>query len=116
LNAKEMLAWVLLQIHNHHVLNLFFEGVRKSLANDTFENDVRAFERTYQSHLPEKTGQGPRVRGYQYKSEGPGETKKNAVPYTLLEDGRETNAEASLSNAAADAEDLENKGFAKKEE
>ena len=89
LNAKEMLAWVLLQIHNHHVLDLFFDGVRKSLANDTFESDVHAFERRYEPHLPEKTGQGPRVRGYQYKSEGPSEPKKNAAPYTMLEDGKE---------------------------
>ena len=115
LNAKEMLAWVLLQIHNHHVLDLFFEGVRKGIANDTFENDVQAFERRYESRLPEKTGQGPRVRGYQYKSEGPDERKKNAAPYTMLEDGKEKNAAGPLPDATADAEDFENQGFAEKD-
>ena len=28
LNAKEMLAWALLQIHNHHVMGQFFTGVK----------------------------------------------------------------------------------------
>lgn len=116
LNAKEMLAWVLLQIHNHHIMDLFFAGIRKSIANDSFESDVKDFERTYESLLPEKTGQGPRVRGYQYKSEGPGEPKKNAAPFTMLEDGKEKNAEGALSDVELDAGDLEQQGFAEKEQ
>lgn len=60
LAAKEMLGWVLLQIHNHHVMDLFFEGVRGSIARDMFDQDVLLFEKIYESHLPEKTGQGPR--------------------------------------------------------
>lgn len=60
LAAKEMLGWVLLQIHNHHTMDLFFAGVRTSIAQGTFDEDVLQFERTYESHLPEKTGQGPR--------------------------------------------------------
>ncbi|EME82010.1 uncharacterized protein MYCFIDRAFT_98244, partial [Pseudocercospora fijiensis CIRAD86] len=77
LSAKEMLGWILLQIHNHHIMDLFFASIRDSIVNDTFDHDVQAFERKYESKLPAKTGQGPRVRGYQYKSEGPGEAKKN---------------------------------------
>ena len=60
LMAKEMLGWVLLQIHNHHIMNRFFAGVRQSLSNESFEQDIMAFEKVYESRLPEKTGQGPR--------------------------------------------------------
>jgi queuine tRNA-ribosyltransferase len=116
LNAKEMLAWVLLQIHNHHVVDLFFTGIRQSIANGTFENEVLDFERRYEPLLPEKTGQGPRVRGYQYKSEGPGEPKKNAAPFTMLENGKEKNAEGALMDVEVDAEDLEEQVFAEKEQ
>lgn len=60
LSAKEMLAWVLLQIHNLRTLDRFFAGVRYSIANDSFEADVKAFTRTYEAQMPEKTGSGPR--------------------------------------------------------
>jgi queuine tRNA-ribosyltransferase subunit QTRTD1 len=69
LAAKEMLGWVLIQIHNHAVLSAFFAGVRASIEADTFDTDVTAFEAYYEPSLPEKTGQGPRVRGYQFRSE-----------------------------------------------
>ncbi|OAL43123.1 tRNA-guanine transglycosylase [Pyrenochaeta sp. DS3sAY3a] len=69
LAAKEMLGWVLIQLHNHAILSDFFSGVRKSIETGTFENDVAAFEAYYEPALPDKTGQGPRVRGYQFKSE-----------------------------------------------
>ena len=115
LNAKEMLAWVLLQIHNHHTLDLFFNGIRRSIANNSFEDDVRVFERQYESLLPEKTGQGPRVRGYQYKAEGPGEPKKNAAPFSMLDDGKEKNAEDSPPGFEARAEDMDKQGFAEKQ-
>lgn len=60
LNAKEMLAWTLLQIHNHHVTDNFFAAVRNSILNGTFAQDVETFERTYLSEFPTPTGQGPR--------------------------------------------------------
>ncbi|RMZ68261.1 hypothetical protein GMOD_00004477 [Pyrenophora seminiperda CCB06] len=69
LAAKEMLGWVLIQIHNHAILSAFFAGVRASIEQGTFDADVKAFEAYYVPALPEKTGQGPRVRGYQFKSE-----------------------------------------------
>ncbi|SMR56618.1 unnamed protein product [Zymoseptoria tritici ST99CH_1E4] len=84
LAAKEMLGWVLLQIHNHHIVDRFFAGIRESIARDTFDQDVFAFERAYESDLPDKTGQGPRMRGYQFKSEGPGEAKKNKPAFSEL--------------------------------
>lgn len=60
LSAKEMLGWVLLQIHNHEIMNKFFAGVRDSISRGTFEDDCSVFERFYEPELPAKTGQGPR--------------------------------------------------------
>lgn len=77
LSAKEMLGWVLLQVHNHEVLSNFFADIRASIIAGSFAADCLTFARTYESELPEKSGQGPRVRGYHYKSEGPFEQKKN---------------------------------------
>lgn len=60
LTAKEMLAWTLLQIHNHHVMDTFFAAIRESISRGTFEADTQTFQRTYVSELPKPTGQGPR--------------------------------------------------------
>lgn len=111
LNAKEMLAWVLLQIHNHHILDLFFSGIRRSIQNGNFEEEVQRFATVYEAKMPEKTGQGPRVRGYQFKSEGPGEPKKNAPPFQMLDEGKEKLAESNLPSADADAAELQEHGF-----
>jgi queuine tRNA-ribosyltransferase len=69
LAAKEMLGWVLIQLHNHAILSAFFAGIRTSVEAGTFDTDAAAFEAYYEPVLPEKTGQGPRIRGYQFKSE-----------------------------------------------
>lgn len=60
LSAKEMLAWTLLQIHNHHVMDRFFAGIRIGITGGTFEEEVKSFGRVYETELPERTGQGPR--------------------------------------------------------
>lgn len=60
LAAKEMTAWALLSIHNHHVMDRFFAGVRDSIQRGTFDADVQTFNRAYVSGLPAPTGQGPR--------------------------------------------------------
>ena len=60
LSAKEMLAWVLLQIHNHHVMDNFFQGVRASIAGSNFERDAQDFADAFEPTFPEFTGQGPR--------------------------------------------------------
>ena len=111
LSAKEMLAWVLLQVHNHHIVDRFFNGVRHSIAKDTFEEDKRAFEKYYEPELPSKTGEGPRVRGYQFKSEGKGEPKKNPKAYGRLDDAKEKFAEGIVPNPDINAKDLENAGL-----
>ncbi|KAH9882466.1 hypothetical protein J1614_000702 [Plenodomus biglobosus] len=88
LAAKEMLGWVLIQLHNHAILTTFFAGVRASIAAGTFEADVTAFEAYYESALPAKTGQGPRVRGYQFKSEAHA-TKDKKNPKAFRKFGEE---------------------------
>lgn len=114
LNAKEMLGWVLLQLHNHHIIDQFFAGARDSIHNGCFEGDRAYFRKIYAAELPAKTGQGPRVRGYQFRSEGKGGPRKNPVAYRPLDDGKGKLAEAVLPSPDADAEDLEQQGFAEK--
>ncbi|KAI9880911.1 MAG: hypothetical protein M1830_009979 [Pleopsidium flavum] len=114
LTAKEMLGWVLLQIHNHQVLDEFFAGIRRSIRSGTYAEDKEMFEKLYERRLPEKTGQGPRVRGYQFKSSGSGESKKNALAYKTLDETAENLADASLPSPSVEASDLEERGFGEK--
>ncbi|KAH8702116.1 tRNA-guanine transglycosylase family protein [Talaromyces proteolyticus] len=116
LSVKEMLAWTLLQIHNYHVMDLFFTNVRRSIANGTFEADSMAFERRYESSFPEQTGQGPRLRGYSSYVSKREEPKRNAPAYGRLNDALEKYAESQSSVATpdTDAEGLEEKGMGEK--
>lgn len=86
-NANEMLSWTLMQIHNHHVISRFFEGVRASLAEgqEVFEREAERFRRVYEAEIPRGTGQRPRVRGYHFKSMG-GDAKSNERPWVRLEE------------------------------
>lgn len=52
------------------------------------------------------------VRGYQFKSEGPGESKKNARAYHMLDEGEEKLEGSPLPSPNTDAKDLEDHGFA----
>ncbi|KAI1078629.1 tRNA-guanine transglycosylase [Whalleya microplaca] len=78
LNAKEMLGWTLLQIHNHHVMSDFFAGIRAALTAEpsTFEEGCDRFYRTYELDLPKGTGERPRARGFHLKTEA-GQPKIN---------------------------------------
>ena len=95
LQAKEMLGWTLLQIHNHHIAERFFGDIRRVLRDggvDAFDTATRTFAQRYQDNLPAGTGTRPRVRGYHFKSAvdqkkiNPGQwgrysdTKSNAAP------------------------------------
>lgn len=115
LSAKEMLAWTLLQIHNFHVIDAFFDGVRKSIADGNLEQKTLAFNRCYDTEMPKATGEGPRVRGYQTKSIGGGEPKKNKKAYGRLEEHARKIEEAesgiATPEAGVNAEDLERKGL-----
>ena len=51
LNAKEMLGWVLLQLHNYHIVDKFFIGTRKSTRNGSFEDDCVMFEKMYATEV-----------------------------------------------------------------
>ena len=116
LQAKEMLAWTLLQVHNHAMMDAFFMAVRASIENNTFDDDVKAFRHTYSAAMPEKTGEGPRTRGYQTKSVGGGEAKKNPKAYGRLNDAVQklAEAESDVATSTADAEDLQEHGFAQR--
>jgi queuine tRNA-ribosyltransferase subunit QTRTD1 len=129
LSAKEMLAWVLLQIHNHHVMEQFFAAVHTSITNGTFEKGRKAFDRYYEPELLITAGKGPRyvrypllrhsmltiyrVRGYQVKSVGRGEPKKNVKAFNKLDDMAEALAEAKAPSPDVDAEQLEDHGLGK---
>ncbi|KAK4122312.1 tRNA-guanine transglycosylase [Parathielavia appendiculata] len=100
LSAREMLGWTLLQIHNHAIMSAFFAGVRSMLAQGVaqegnFDEAVRRFTLAYEPEFPEGVGQRPRARGYQYKSVGGGEGRRNKPAWSKLdgkaqdeEDGR----------------------------
>ena len=86
LSAKEMLGWILIQIHNHAVLSTFFTSIRASIEAGTFDADVAAFEAYYEPQLPSKTGRGPRVRGYQFGSKEHAKVeKKNPKAFRKFE-------------------------------
>ena len=78
LNAKEMLGWNLLQIHNHHIMDKFFAGIRSELSKGVaqFEASRRAFSVAYDAEFPSGTGERPRARGYHFKAEA-GQDKIN---------------------------------------
>lgn len=109
LNAREMLAWTLLQVHNHHSLTGFFAGVRASLAAGTFEDDRRAFQRAYEPGFPAGMGTRPRARGYHFKSEGGDEPRNKPAfqPRARLDgDNRGKEVEEEEEKAVAVAERL----------
>ena len=112
LNAKEMLGWNLLQIHNHHVLNDFFATIRESLkrGEDHFEQLVKRFSATYETELPLGTGERPRSRGYHLKSEASHE-KINKPAWQEMNGAKTRLPLVPESNG----QDLADQGFAKKE-
>lgn len=102
LNAREMLAWTLLQVHNHHAVGELLAGVRASLAAGTFGADSAAFRRAYEAEFPAGMGTRPRARGYHFKSEG-GDKRRNPLTWNRLEGAGE---EKGDKNAAVFAERL----------
>ncbi|EPS34537.1 hypothetical protein PDE_09501 [Penicillium oxalicum 114-2] len=116
LRAKEMAAWALLQMHNHHVMERLFAGARASIARGTFDQDMQNFNRAYASDLPEQTGEGPRLRGYQMPAAGPNQPRRMPKVYGRLDDLSQKFAESQSSVATpdTDAEGLEKHGFAEK--
>ncbi|KAI1391597.1 tRNA-guanine transglycosylase [Hypoxylon trugodes] len=137
LNAKEMLGWTLLQIHNYHILDKFFEGIRSTISTEpsTFERDCELFFETYEAELPKGTGERPRARGYHFKTEG-GKPKINRPAWEKYGEGETedkalageiaglavTGATAEgvetpvIPDANTDAKDLDKKGFAEIDE
>ncbi|KAJ5223731.1 TRNA-guanine transglycosylase family protein [Penicillium chermesinum] len=116
LSAKEMSAWALLQIHNHHIIDLFFAGVRDSIQRGSFEEDVEIFNRAYASKIPDRTGQGPRLRGYQLPASAAHQPPRNPKAYGRLDDvvQKLAESESSVATPDTDSEGLEKHGFAEK--
>ncbi|KAG8529783.1 uncharacterized protein KY384_005264 [Bacidia gigantensis] len=112
LSTREMLSWVLLQLHNYHIMGEFFAQVRQSIMRHTFGEDKLAFGNAFEQKLPTKTGQGPRIRGYQTKSEGKGEPRQNPKAYRSLNEQSRKLSEAAPLSQTAGAVDLEQLGFA----
>ena len=60
------------------------------------------------------------MRGYQFKSEGPGEPKRNTPNFKPFEDGKTLNdgkevlADSALQRADANAAEMEKTGFAER--
>ncbi|KAK0356775.1 hypothetical protein LTR91_007589 [Friedmanniomyces endolithicus] len=109
--AKEMLGWVLLQIHNHHMIDVFFRDVRQSIADGKFDDFAEHFSRAHESSMPATTGQGPRVRGYQFRSEGRGEGKKNKAPFTRLDGANHQAVESALRDTTASVGESDEPGL-----
>ncbi|KAJ9504273.1 hypothetical protein H2202_000329 [Exophiala xenobiotica] len=118
LQASEMLAWTLLQIHNYTIIDSFFDSIRESIKQGTFVADMDSFCRAYEPELPKQTGQGPRVRGYQTKSVGGGEMRKNPKVYGKLDDQIQklAEAESGVATPDGDANEIEEHGLAKRVE
>lgn len=116
LQANEMLAWTLLQIHNFKIMDNFFASIRTSIECGTFTSDIDTFDRAYEPEMPKQTGQGPRVRGYQMKSIGGGEPRKNPKAYGRLDDQMEKvrESENGVTTPTGGAEELVEHGLAEK--
>lgn len=91
-------------------MSQFFKDVHASIENGTYEQDKQNFLYTYTTELPEQTGDGPRLRGYQFKSE-PGAQKANKPAFQSLSRGAD---EATAIPADVDSKQLEEIGFAEK--
>lgn len=104
LQAKEMLAWTLLQIHNYHVLDRFFSAIRNSIKAGTFASDHATFSKYYEAEFMAGEGKerGPRLRGYQIKSVGRGEDRKREKVWGRFEDSNATSGAQSPSAAGVE--------------
>ncbi|KAF4120225.1 queuine tRNA-ribosyltransferase [Geosmithia morbida] len=124
LNAREMLGWNLLQIHNHHVVDEFLKAIRETLRSgggagtgtSELEAASRRFEASYEPELPEGTGQRPRARGYHFKSQA-GQERYNKPSWQGLggvEPGQQV-SETPPPVPEGSGQTLAEKGFAQKE-
>ncbi|KAJ3947166.1 uncharacterized protein N0V96_003553 [Colletotrichum fioriniae] len=125
LNAKEMLGWTLLQIHNHQVMADFFAGIRATLAKGAaeFEEQSQRFVAAYEAELPQGTGTRPRARGYHFKGEANPSRINPPAWVDYAADGEGVAAKANGAPIAAEGTEtplvpdlgsleLEEKGFA----
>ncbi|KAL1836076.1 hypothetical protein VTJ49DRAFT_5611 [Mycothermus thermophilus] len=108
LHAREMLGWTLLQIHNHAVISSFFAGVRATIAEggaDALEQATKRFATVYEADFPEGMAERPRARGYQFKSVGGGEGKRNKPAWGKLGGNEDGNGEGKTEERGGEEED-----------
>ncbi len=89
LDAHEMLAWTLLQLHNHHVVAAFFAGIRRTLAAEGpagFRRRALRFQAVYEPDLPVGRATRPRARGYQVRVDGVVAARLNKPAWGRLQD------------------------------
>ncbi|KAF9883960.1 hypothetical protein FE257_002642 [Aspergillus nanangensis] len=115
LSAKEMLAWTLLQVHNYHTMDVFFSKIRESIQRGAFESDAQAFHRLYAAELPDRTGQGPRLRGHHVSASGPHQPRRNPRAWGRLDDLQFSESPSAVATPDTGADGLEERGFAEKE-
>ncbi|CAK7211192.1 hypothetical protein SBRCBS47491_001030 [Sporothrix bragantina] len=105
LDAREMLAWTLLQMHNHHVMTELFAGIRKTLETGgvaAFQEQARRFRIMYEPELPMGQGKRPRLRGYQVKTNGVVEAPLNKPQWGRLEDVKPAAAASVVMTVVGD--------------
>ena len=82
LNAKEMTAWVLLQIHNFYTWDKFIQNFNEN--EDSIQDVINYFAESYQDSLPEQSAnRGPRQKGYQSFMGRPETAPENSKSYTM---------------------------------
>ncbi|KXX83150.1 Queuine tRNA-ribosyltransferase-like protein [Madurella mycetomatis] len=113
LPAPPMLGWTLLQVHNHAVVSEFFAAVRAALSQGEgcFEEGRAQFALAYEPEFREGLGERPRARGYQYKSVGGGEGKRNKPAWGKLGGEGDSGKETPVVPVEGGKE-LEGRGFA----
>ncbi|KAK7206848.1 hypothetical protein BZA70DRAFT_116211 [Myxozyma melibiosi] len=84
INANEMLAWTLLQIHNIHVANQFMSAIREAIKAGTFTTAATSFCHLYVEHISGVKLGAPRVRGYQVRLVGGTDKKLNEKAFRDL--------------------------------
>lgn len=81
-------------------MSTFFANLRTVLAQEggqeEFEEARKQFGLMYEPDFPEGTGERPRARGYQYKSEGKGEGRRNKPAWGKFK-GEDGNSEAEVN-------------------
>lgn len=87
LNASEMLAWTLLQIHNIYTANEFMVSIRRAIKNGSLTTAATSFSHMYVEHMTGAKVNVPRARGYQVRLAGNTDKKSTEKGFRNLSTG-----------------------------